>query len=954
MNKKVYLFLTLVLLCVSFSCNKFLHEFTNDNYHISVMDDGSLQISSEKSSNQVFKPEFMILYSETDPELALRPNRDIKGISYNIATWDVNKVQSNADIKEIDTSVVAGDGLDPRILKGERIGRTENYFESANKIVVRAVDFAVEENSMNWNFEENSLFRINASLNLTQEKGAPQLTFKFTPKKNGWFSIGYIGAPAYSIREVDEIWQPFLWQEKRFPDKPYLTMAFRCPIPTTLITKRNTTIGVVADPSHIPFIPLPKLDNSQFGVMVRNEDGMAQPLLFAPVMGGLNSNMKEKEIFTFKMHLVVENQSLVKTHEHLARDLFKFKDYRSNSFVSVNTTLENMIDYGMSTYSRFNEEMRGCSYSTDAPGTVKNVSALNPLSLALVTDNDAIYYKRARPIMEYILSREKFLFTPDPSIKIQNPSWKLYGPCAPVSELVALYQLSNNKSSVFLKHARELYKKSRVLNLEEKTRGDKWENALAFYRLTGDMKYLKKAKNDADDYINTRMNVAQKDFGNSNFFWTAFAPKWISLYDLYEETGELKYLENAVEGAYRYMQFMWFNPVIPDKNVTVNRGGKAPMYWYMKSKGHKQMYIPEETVPAWRLSEIALTPESSGTCQGHRGIFMANPIPWMLRLSLDAGNKFFHDISRSVVIGRYSNFPGYHMNTARTTIYEKPDYPIREHDEFSYNSIHYNHIWPQASMLLDYLVSDVYYKSEGKIEFPGLFAEGYAYLQSKVYGHKSGKFYDDENVWLWMPKNILDVDNVEINYLTGHGNGNFYIALTNQSKENVTTELTINNKYFANTDFSSFSVDSRNNNHKMKEMKILDGSISVTVPASGITSLVVSNLQPKLSFQTKIGQGVALSDSSYTELNFAGANAMMLSMGDDYTSVYVYLKSTFEEVSEAILWYKSNDEWKNIRDSSYPYEFTVDLAKPEPFEFYIETMGIDGEQNKSKIEVLKP
>ncbi len=123
-------------------------------------------------------------------------------------------------------------------------------------------------------------------------------------------------------------------------------------------------------------------------------------------------------------------------------------------------------------------------------------------------------------------------------------------------------------------------------------------------------------------------------------------------------------------------------------------------------------FSPEEWAPAWRLSEIGLTPESSGTSTGHRAIFMANYAPWMLRLGYYAKDPFLKNLGKAAIIGRYRNFPGYHINTSRTTIYEKEDYPLRPHHQLSVNSFHYNHILPMASMLLDYLVTDVFVKSK--------------------------------------------------------------------------------------------------------------------------------------------------------------------------------------------------------------------------------------------------
>ena len=117
---------------------------------------------------------------------------------------------------------------------------------------------------------------------------------------------------------------------------------------------------------------------------------------------------------------------------------------------------------------------------------MKNVSSLNPLELALVTDNDAIFQERAYPIAEYMLSREKFLFSLDPKQKIQSPSRALKGPCAPLTELTSLYGITHGASPVFLKLAEEEFGRARVLNLDSLERGDSWPNALALYRATGD------------------------------------------------------------------------------------------------------------------------------------------------------------------------------------------------------------------------------------------------------------------------------------------------------------------------------------------------------------------------------------------------------------------------------------------------------------------------------------
>ncbi|WP_410971639.1 hypothetical protein, partial [Salmonella sp. SAL4437] len=89
------------------------------------------------------------------------------------------------------------------------------------------------------------------------------------------------------------------------------------------------------------------------------------------------------------------------------------------------------------------------------------------------------------PMVEYAISREKFLFTTNPKVTGQSASSKLLGPGVPLSELAALYQMSGQRSGVVLSRAEELYTRKRTLNLDAELRGDTWQNALWLYEATG-------------------------------------------------------------------------------------------------------------------------------------------------------------------------------------------------------------------------------------------------------------------------------------------------------------------------------------------------------------------------------------------------------------------------------------------------------------------------------------
>ncbi len=925
-------------------------------YRIQLQANGDLRVERDGAEAWIFAPEFLVQFRETDPKLAMRPG-NVPRVSYNVATWEAN-VRGAAALAGVKRSTAqAGDGFDDRILDGETKTRTADVFAAAPGETVRASGWERQGDTVHYRFPENERFELVAAVTLpAQGRAEPVLTYTLTPKLAGWFSAGYVGAPRVDVASAAEFWQPFLWQERRFPHQSFVTAAFQCPVPATFVRRGDAVVGVVVDADEFPFQPLPLLDNSRFGVALRNPAGQAQPMTFGPLMGGTGSRRGAGEAFTLKLRLYVGHGELTQAYEETARRLYAFRDYRRNAIASLNETLDNMIDYGMSHYSWFIDELKGCAYSTDVPGAVKNVSSLNPLNFALVADNEAIFQQRAYPIAEYLLSREKFLFSLDPEQKIQSPSRALKGPAAPVSELATLAGITHGASPVFQRLASGLMGQDRTLNLDDVSPGDSWQNNLRMHQVTGDPRQLEKARAGADAYLATRMAKGAGGFEDAGlFFWTAFTPKWIDLFELYEATGEKRYLEAARLGARRYTMFTWMAPRIPDESITVNPGGNVPVYWYLQSKGHLPMKSPEEQVPAWRLSEIGLTPESSGTMSGHRGIFMANYAPWMLRIAAVTGDSLLHDVARSAVVGRYRNFPGYHINTARTTIYEKADYPLRDHKELSVNSFHYNHIWPHMSILLDFLVTDAFARSRGEIDFPSRFIEGYAYLQSKFYGDRPGRFFKYRDATLWMPQRLMKTGNVEINYLTARGDSRLYIAFTNQSSETVTTEVELNAELLPTVANKTYQVKTLAGDSAGTAKQLNDGRLRVTVAPMGLTAVAIEELQVTPRFQHKLLDAAAGQawKTDYLELDWGRARAMVLNFGPAMRTAYVYLQADDSEFRESTLEYEIDGRKQTVADAEYPFEFTVTLPNhATAFNFQLRGRTVDGRETESASAAL--
>lgn len=896
-----------------------------------------------------FGLDFVILYRDTDPKLAIRP-AGIANVPYNVATW-LAQDPARADLNDTRRSAAtAGDGFDDRILDASAEQRTADYFKSGERIHVKPT--RVTRTATGWilAFPADPRFTLEAEI-VTQGKPYPLVRYQLRAKRSGYFSVGYVGAPARDAAAIDELWQPLVWQERRMPDRSFLTLAFQATLPTTLVRQGDRVYGALAAAEEFPFQPLPLLENSRFGVAVRGEDGRAQPTIFAPVMGGAGSRLAAGQTTGFSFYAVTDRATdLTRTYEKLARNVYGFRDYRRNDIASLNTAFDNMVDYSMSEYANWIGELKGPSYSTDVPGAVKNVSSLNPLELALVTDRPDMFEGRAVPVMEYQLSREKFLFSLDPKQKIQDPSRALKGPAAPLSELTALYQIFGRSNPLYLDLAKDAYRSTKVRNLDLAERGDSWQNALNLYLATDDKAYLAKAVTGANTYLKQRVDTPSKALGNpGEFFWTGFVPDFINLYRLYKVTGARRYLDAAQLSARRYTMFTWMAPRIPDKAVTVNPGGNAPVYWYLKSKGFKPMKAPEERVAAWRLSETALTPESSGTASGHRAIFMANYAPWMLRIGSDSGDLFLQQVAKAAVIGRYRSFPGYHINTARTNIYEGADYPLRRQNELSVNSFHYNHIWPMASMLLDYLVSDAHVRSAGRIAFPAEYIEGYAYLQNNFYGAQPGRFYGDEGVQLWMPKELARPDSVELNYLAGYRGDALYLAFTNQSPAPV--------RSFVRLDRSRIVGGGKS--VKLSPAGAVrdagDGGIEVVVPAGGITAIRIDGAKPRLALQDRLLARKPVIPNDQASLGACDARAALLGFGALGRRAFVYCRDDDSKVRSVTLTYRdSSGQQRTVTDAAYPFEFTIGGLGDRGLAFALSVTGVDGSVKKDRAALGEP
>lgn len=892
-------------------------------YAIKSAPDHAVRVTNGKASFR-FTGDFLVLSRSDDPKMILRY---IPKTSYFAPSWQAAGLPVGKTIEGRKVAASSGgDGIDNTLAKGGS-DRSFDLFAVADTVRFTPKQVRVQGDSVVFLYDPLPVGRLSCSVRCA-DGANPVLRFCFTPASDGCYSVVYVGAEAFDAAKLDGLWQPMIWQRKIFPPQPYVSLAFMCSMPACMVEVKGRSMGVAAHPDEFPYEPLPTRYNNRFGVLLHDAQDMARPMIVAPVLGHEGSQMKAGESFPFRIALIAEEGRVDAAYESAARDLYGFRDYRRNDITTLNNTIDNLIDYTLSEYGSFLDSLKGYSYSTDVPGSVKNVSSLNPLSVALIADDEEVYRRRAYPILEYMLSREKTLFCLDTTQRVQGPSRKMTGPCATISELASLYRLSGGRCEILRRIADEKYYKGKPVEKRTNGFGGAWYDALEMYRATCEEKFLAAAVKGADAYVARTIDTPATRYSHA-FFWTSFAPRYVNLLEMWRTTREPRYLEAARFGARQYAMFCFMAPAIPEGEIRVNKDGLVPFYYYRSNRGIPQQRCPEESVPAWRLSEIGLVPESSSTSIGHRAVFMAHHAPYMMEIASLTGDRFLHDIARSAVVGRYRNFPGYHINTERSSAYEKYDFPLRPFEQISASSFHYNHQYPLISVLYGYAVTDAEAKSDGMIAFECDYIEGYGYLQARFYGSRPGRFYDCDRAWLWMPRRLLRTSDVELNYLSARTeDGSLLVAFTNQSKEPVRSKITFNDELLPALKGRDCTAEVWSQNRKSGLSRVSDGKVEVEVAPEGITALVIRDIEVPVRFQNRMTDpDNDVWKNDYYQSAFGHSKALVLNLGRDLKTVFVYLQDDDSVLREASLTYRvDGGRFRNLSDRSFPFEFTVPLG----------------------------
>lgn len=780
------------------------------------------------------------------------------------------------------------------------------------------------------------------------QRGFPEAQYTVTAVRDEDVVVGYQAFEALPDDEALEVLCGSR-QHARVIEGANALGAWELFAPMSLVERelsgRNVTRGV--------FIPADVLefeheretgpDGQAFGMSLRNNDRRVQPVVFAPQVGR-RSTMAAGETRGYAFGVYAAVGDLSSGFRALAEQEYRYTNYRENIFgTSLTDTVHNMIELIMvepdgddsvefvPSYSGWWNRAKGF-VDLENERAVRTTVASALLSAYYLTGHDGLYERRARPLLEYHVSRWGHGSTPI----IGNPVYgnrNLYRVgqvSGEASTLVPLYQMTRRQNAGLHDLAMEMLRQRP--NKETKTT---LSNPLQGFLLTGDEAFLAEIRAEARRLIRDEIDAPYTTNQPESGFGYWYVKAWLELLVAYELTGDEDILAGAHREALRYITQMQVRPV-PKVDVVVPNQPfiDAPTTFWEEHElfpDYAVTTVDSEKVPAWMVSTTGATFEQLTTFKVAAG--RVNPgggftwIPgwagFLLRVGMHTGDSLITATAHNLVVGRYTNYPGYY-NRQFITTHMKPRFPYEGPHGIS--NIYFHHAPAQLALTIDYLISEHVARTGGRISFPREFEINYVFFRYYVYGHAPGTFHGEDGVWPYLPKGLVTLDNHQINWIGGVGNDSLYLSLTNESDglEVVTVDFATEVSGIGR--HQRLSVERVAADGKRSTTTLQRGRATVPIPAKGAVALVVRGVQIATPWQWE-PDGTDRSGASHHTADLEPSSSYglvrgMLLVRPDRKGYDAYIQVDTEQL--AIIEYRVDEgEW--IRDESkvFPYEWTV-------------------------------
>ncbi len=925
--------LLVAILCVLRGNSAAADSLLNARYRLVVASGGAVTLHVDGMSPQVITPEFTVVHCEQDPRIfrnfnhpnyLLAPRPAVRWLAVNEPTDTLNAWLASPAMKSaIGYEATVTDTKEGRVWgyrdkRGKRVlhvsGRhkdgTTRPMAVAENRVLRATKASVDGDAVCWEFPANDDFAFSAKLRLPQGDADPEITFAITPKRDAFYSVAFTGAPSIAREQMLRVPQECGGRSGLGGD--FVLSEADLKLPRVLVATREGCTALVADPRECRF-RLPTLEDSRFGLMLAfDARDQVKPVLLAPLFGGVESQMQANSPWRFTMRIASRAGDWTAMHRHIAQDIHGLSNRRDNSGPgSMNATLEHVMDFladrNSHNYAMWSDEQKYYDYFTDQTGVFKPFSPLYGLGAAIVTDDEDFFRRRARPAVEFALSRKYNLFSPYEGIYraiVKSAASDLGAPYVGYAQLLSLHRLLQERSPVL-----------RALAEAKGPQPKSIADGLARWRLTGDSTALEAT-------VKAAGLVRMSNRGNTEQALS-------DLLELHDATHDTDALSAAVAVAYRKTTELNLYPAPPDEDMLVDAGGHAPVHKHSFGR-HKNVWgfptpqpvpTPEQTAPAWRISRLGL-PSPAYPME-----YWVNSHAALLHVSALSHDAFLRDVACNGMVGRFGNYPGDNRSIV-SLIAERADAVEAPPWEWNFATVNPGHAWDFAGAVIDWLVTQSFVRSHGAVRFPAESAAGSSF-RVRIYGAAAGEFYGDKAVRLWLPRGLVTSDNRQLDWLAAHGNGQLYLALINQSARDEHATIRLNRGLVECRDGEARCWC----NNQVATAEVAGNRVEVTVPGKGIVALAIP-AYVRLRLQAKLyaADAPALPAQSYadTAAPFGEVHAMLLTAGRGLTSAFIYTEAKPENVIAARLhWRQGDGAWCEQTDSIFPYEFSPELREDD-------------------------
>jgi hypothetical protein len=205
----------------------------------------------------------------------------------------------------------------------------------------------------------------------------------------------------------------------------------------------------------------------------------------------------------------------------------------------------------------------------------------------------------------------------------------------------------------------------------------------------------------------------------------------------------------------------------------------------------------------------------------------------------------------------------------------------------------------------------------------------------------------DHGVHLWMPRHLVHADDPQANYLTGYGNGRFYLALSNEAPGARMVTLTLDRDRIPYVPGRPYPARLWRDGKPAGTTTVIDGKVTLPLSSKGLTAIAVDGLPVFTRLQRAYfaageqtpadGRGSFRTDTTPV----GNVTAMLLGFADQ-RDLYVWTSASDSDVREAKLTILTPGLARTMTDARHPFEFSLPIGEAKTIDYSVSFVRTDG------------